>query len=165
MGRETDEGYALTLFLVAFTFALILVLGIVVDGGAVLAERRNAANSAGAASRLGAAAQTRGDAAVIDPIRARQEIDGYLSAKGLRYDVSFDCTIGCRSVTVTVYSTARLAILRAIGVGTREVRATMTSRSASGTDVETVESAHVWTGSATAVRRVVDQYLNRGRKY
>jgi Flp pilus assembly protein TadG len=134
---EPDGGYALTTFLVAFFFGLMLVLGIVVDGGAVLAERRLAINHAGAASRLGAAAQSREGSTGIDPVRARQEIDSYLSAKGLRYDVTFDCAGGCQSVTVTVHSSARMRILGAIGVNNRAVHGSMTSRSARGTDVET----------------------------
>jgi hypothetical protein len=134
---EPDAGYALTMFLLTFSLALTLVLGIVVDGGAVLAERRSAINSASSAARIGAAAIDRsGNNRMIDPVRARQEIDAYLSAKGLRYDLTFDCVTGCRSVTVTVRSTARLKILGVVGVRSRDVAGAMTARPSAGTNGE-----------------------------
>jgi hypothetical protein len=133
--RDIDEsGYALTMFTVAFTFALLLVVGIVVDGGAILAERRQAMTDAGTAARIGAADLTR-DAAghdVIDQANARRDIASFLSNRGVEYDVTFACAPVCRSVVVTVHSSARLRILGSLGVSSKVVSATMTAHAARG---------------------------------
>jgi hypothetical protein len=133
-----ESGYALTLFTVAFTFALLLVVGIVVDGGAILAERRQAITDAGTAARIGAAALTR-DASgrdVIDQVGARRDISDFLSNRGVDYDVVFECVPDCRSVVVTVRSAARLRVLGSLGMSSKLVSATVTAHPARGAQVE-----------------------------
>jgi uncharacterized membrane protein len=136
---ETDDGgYALTMFTVAFTLALVLVVGLVVDGGAILAERRRAISAADAAARIGAADVGRDDAGrmVIDTEKARQDIAGYLGSRGLAFEIAFTCADGCTAVSVTVHSTARLRILGGLGVSARPVSATISARPARGTTIE-----------------------------
>jgi hypothetical protein len=138
IAHADDAGYALTLFTVAFTFALLLVVGIVVDGGSILAERRQAITDAAAAARLGAAAVTRDGSGqdVIDQALARSEISSFLTNRGVEFDVAFECLPVCRSVVVTVRSTARLRILGSLGMSSRTVSATVTAHSARGTRIE-----------------------------
>jgi Flp pilus assembly protein TadG len=136
--RHDDRGYALTMFTVAFTLALVLVVGLVVDGGAILAERRRAISAADAAARIGAADVGRDESGrtVIDTERARQDVAAYLGAKGVSYEIGFNCADGCSSVVVTVHSTARLRILGGLGLSPRRVSATISARPARGTTTE-----------------------------
>ena len=52
MTRRDEEG-TVTVFVVGFMLALLLVAGLVIDGGNVLAARREAANVAESAARAG----------------------------------------------------------------------------------------------------------------
>lgn len=77
----------MTVFVVGFMLALLLVAGLVIDGGNVLAARREAANVAESAARAGAqginvtAARTsRG--VVLDPAAAEARADSYLTQTG-----------------------------------------------------------------------------------
>lgn len=54
MSRLRDEDGMVTAFVTIFVVALIFVTGLVLDGGYVLAARREAANVAGQAARAGA---------------------------------------------------------------------------------------------------------------
>jgi uncharacterized membrane protein len=137
-GRDDDHGYALTMFTVAFTLALVLVVGLVVDGGAILAERRRAISTADAAARIGAADVGRNESGrtVIETEKARQDIASYLGAKGVSYDIAFVCADGCTAVVVTVHSTAHLRILGGLGVSARQVSATISARPARGASTE-----------------------------
>jgi uncharacterized membrane protein len=133
-----DRGYALTMFTVAFTLALLLFVGLVVDGGAILAARRQAISTADAAARIGAADVGRNAAGqtVIDAEQARSDIAAYLGSKGVSYDIAFTCADGCTAVMVTVHATARLRILGSLGMSSRPVTATISARPARGTTTE-----------------------------
>ena len=79
----------MTVFVVGFILALLLVAGLVIDGGNVLAARREAANVAESAARAGAqgininAARTsRG--VELDPAAAEARADSYLTQTGYR---------------------------------------------------------------------------------
>lgn len=130
-----DEGYALTMFTVSFTLALFLVVGLIVDGGSVLSQRRLAMNDASLAARQGASAIDRSTGA-IDVNAAREGIDDVLSGRDLVYDVNFECTDVCRAVTITVEAEADLRVLGLLGFRSKKVAATMSARVATGTDQE-----------------------------
>lgn len=88
MTRGDEEG-TVTVFVVGFMLALLVVAGLVIDGGNVLAARREAANVAESAARAGAqgininAARTsRG--VELDPAAAEARADSYLTQTGYR---------------------------------------------------------------------------------
>ena len=74
-GRSsTDEGMV-TVFVVMFAVALVFMVGLVVDGGRLLAESRQARNVADSAARAGAQAISddavrTGQAVILDPDQA-----------------------------------------------------------------------------------------------
>ena len=118
-----DERGAVTAFVVVFTTTLLLVAGLVIDGGYVLAARRAAINEAEAAARAGAQAVRtdvlRADGPVtIDPTEARRRVLSYLASSGhaATVDVSSD------TVHVEVSFSKPLAILGLAGLGQITVR-------------------------------------------
>ena len=85
--RHRDEEGMVTAFVVVFTFALLLLAGLVIDGGLTLAARVQAINEAQAAARAGAEAiniplfRSTGQI-VLDPAQANQAAESYLAATG-----------------------------------------------------------------------------------
>ena len=85
--RLRDEEGMVTAFVVIFTFALLLLAGLVIDGGLTLAARVQAIDEAQAAARAGAQAinlplfRSTGQV-VLDPSQARQAAESYLAATG-----------------------------------------------------------------------------------
>ena len=90
MTRVDERGTA-TVFVVGFMLALLVVAGLVIDGGDVLAARRDAANVAESAARAGAqaldigAARTSGGTQ-LDASAAVARAENYLTQTG--YDGS-----------------------------------------------------------------------------
>lgn len=124
-----DERGAVTAFVACFAVALIAVFGLVVDGGLILASRRQAFNAADAAARVGAqavdeSALRAGRPLVLDAADARQRADDYLIALGLDGEVD---VVGDR-ITVTVMKERQLSVLGFTGLGPVSVRATGTAR-------------------------------------
>jgi Flp pilus assembly protein TadG len=107
-----------TAFVVTFAAALILLAGLVLDGGLVLAAKRRAINEAEAAARAGAQQiavdvyRSQGRL-VLDPARARAAARSYLAATG---DAGTVSVAGDR-VAVTVRVTQPMQILGAAGLG------------------------------------------------
>jgi Flp pilus assembly protein TadG len=107
-----------TAFVVTFAAALILLAGLVLDGGLVLAAKRRAINEAEAAARAGAQQiavdvyRSQGRL-VLDPARARAAARSYLAATG---DAGTVSVAGDR-VVVTVRVTQPMQILGAVGLG------------------------------------------------
>src|SRR5438094_10612485 len=98
-----DERGTVTAFVVGFTLALLVVAGLVVDGGGLLASRRVVINEAEAAARAGAQAvdpaSLRADGpVVVDTAAAQQRARDYLATTGHTGVVS----IKGDTVTVTV---------------------------------------------------------------
>lgn len=136
MSRLRDERGQVTAFVTIFTLALIFVVGLVLDGGFVLAAKRQAMNEAEQAARAGAQAvdidALRGTGAqVLQPEAAADAARAYLARVGRTGDVTVDGA----TVTVSVSIDRPLLIL---GIG--------------GLADVTVTG----TGSASAVRGVVD---------
>ena len=115
--KRGEEGMV-TAFVVIFAFALILVAGLVVDGGLTLAARIQAIDEAQAAARTGAQqinlALFRSDGQVVlDPTRATQAAHAYLSATGHSGTVVVDGD----QVQVAVRITQPMQILDLAGIG------------------------------------------------
>ena len=85
--RSRGEEGMVTAFVVIFAFALLLLAGLVIDGGLTLAARVRAIDEAQAAARAGAQAinlelfRSTG-AVVLDPNEATQAAESYLAATG-----------------------------------------------------------------------------------
>jgi Flp pilus assembly protein TadG len=112
-----DEEGTVTVFVVGFMLALLLVAGLVIDGGNVLAARQAAANVAESAARAGAqginvtAARTsRG--VELDPAAAEARAQSYLTQTGYRGTAS----VQGDEVLVEVTITQRTFLLGLAGV-------------------------------------------------
>jgi len=109
-------------FVVTFVAALILMAGLVLDGGLILAAKRRATNEAEAAARAGAQ-QVNIDIYrssgrfVLDSARARAAAVAYLAATGDRGTVR----VGGDQVAVTVQLTQPMQILGVAGIGSQTV--------------------------------------------
>ncbi len=116
-----DAG-VVTAFTVVFVTALILVAGLVLDGGLALAAKVRAIHTAEEAARAGAQAVDlagyRADGRVrLDPAGARQRAQAFLTAAGATGTV---VVTGTR-VTVTVHATVHTQLLSLAGLGRLEV--------------------------------------------
>jgi hypothetical protein len=120
--RRRDEEGMVTAFVVIFTFALLLLAGLVIDGGLTLAARVQAINEAQAAARAGVQAiniplfRATGQI-VLDPAQANQAAESYLAATGHTGTVQ----VNGDDVYVTVSITQRMQILGIGGVGSLTV--------------------------------------------
>lgn len=120
--RLRDEEGMVTAFVVIFTFALLLLAGLVIDGGLTLAARVQAIDEAQAAARAGAQAinlplfRSTGQV-VLDPAQARQAAESYLAATGHTGTVA----INGNDVEVTVSITQPMRILGVGGIGSLSV--------------------------------------------
>jgi hypothetical protein len=111
-----------TAFVVIFTFALLLLAGLVIDGGLTLAARVQAIDEAQAAARAGAQAinlplfRSTGEV-VLDPAQATQDAQAYLSATGHAGTVA----VNGDQVNVAVSITQPMQILGIGGIGSLTV--------------------------------------------
>ena len=108
--RKGDEGFA-AVWTAVVSVAMVLLVALVLDGGAILRARSRAFTVAGSAARTGAqalddAAAVHGDV-VLDPAVARAEALGYLQAR----DLTGTVLVTDNEVTVTVVDVADLQIL------------------------------------------------------
>lgn len=106
-----------TAFVVIFALALILVAGLVIDGGLTLAARIQAIDEAQAAARAGAQQinlplfRSNGQV-ILDPSRATQAAQSYLAATGHSGTV----TVTGDQVQVAVRITQPMQILEVAGI-------------------------------------------------
>jgi len=127
-----DERGMVTPFVVSITLALILFAGLVVDGGYLLAARREAIDEAEGAARAAAQALSvpglRSGMVTIDPAQAQAAVDRYLGPTGHtgRAEASGD------TVTVTVSFAQPMSILGAAGVTSRTVTGRGTAHTVRG---------------------------------
>jgi hypothetical protein len=127
--RLRNDAGTVTAFVVCFTLALIAVAGLVVDGGSVLAARRETFEEADAAARAGAqavdvGALRRGAPITLDPSRAEHLAERQLAAAGASGSVEVDGDM----ITVTVTRVQTLSILGVVGVGPMTIRASGAAR-------------------------------------
>jgi hypothetical protein len=133
MNRRLDESGMVTVFVVTMTMALLLLAGLVVDGGAVLAARRQAIDVAEQAALAGAqgirVADVRtGLAPALDPALAAAAAEAYLEQVGRDGDVR---VVG-NDVEVTVSIERPMLILGLAGVGDVTVTGRANARNARG---------------------------------
>ena len=113
---EPEEGMV-TAFVVVFTLALIVMAGLVLDGGLALAAKVQAIDDAQAAARAGAQAidiplyRSTGTI-TLDPAQAVADAQGFLAAAGAHGTV----TVAGETVAVTVTITQPAQILSVVGV-------------------------------------------------
>lgn len=127
-GPRSEEG-TVTVLVVGLTLALLLVAGLVLDGGALLAARRQANDLADNAARAAAqavdvSALRSGASAALDPLAAELAAEAYLTAAGHDGEV----VVATDRVEVTVVVAARMSLLQLAGIGDRTVTATGEAR-------------------------------------
>jgi hypothetical protein len=108
--------------------ALVLVIGLVLDGGLTLAARERALDEAQEAARAGAqavdlAAYRQDGDLVLDPAQATADADAYLA----RIGAAGTATATANLVTVTVTIVQPMQILSAAGLHAVTVHATATA--------------------------------------
>lgn len=124
-----DEQGAVTPFVVILTIALLVVAGLVIDGGYALAAKREALNEAEQAARVGADAldtgALRSGQTIVDQGLAIAAATNYLSSVGASGTVN----VAGGEVTVTVTTHQNTAILSVVGITSIPVSATASSES------------------------------------
>jgi Flp pilus assembly protein TadG len=137
--RGNDDGYALTMFLVVFSFTFLIITAMVVDGGRILSARRDASNAAFTAARVGAqSAKTDRVGYVFDEAEAKFRAGAYLNDKGFpnhSIDVTCAPTPKCL-VRVTINGTATLVLMPMIGQKTKSFTVHASARPAVGIGAE-----------------------------
>jgi uncharacterized membrane protein len=123
----------ITALVVTITTALLLFTGLVLDGGYLLASRREAINEADGAARAAAqaiATVARNAATLtLDPARAQAAVDDFLAPTGHRGTAVVDGDV----VVVTVSFSQRMLILGLGGLTARSVTGRGTARLERGT--------------------------------
>lgn len=133
--RFAGEDGTVTAFVVIFTSALILLAGLVIDGGLTLAARVKAIDEAQAAARAGAqainlASYRAGEPLTLDADQARQAALAYLATTG--HDGTVE--VHDNQVDVTVHITQPMQILGIGGVGSLTVTGHGTARPEHGVE-------------------------------
>jgi uncharacterized membrane protein len=112
---DSDEGMV-TAFVIVFAAALIFICGLVLDGGRILATKREAGNVAESAARAGAQAISEdavrsGADVVLDPGGVRTAACAFLGRAG--YACGEAATVGSdgNRVTVTLHESVDLVLL------------------------------------------------------
>lgn len=132
-GSRRDRG-SLGPMLVMLVVTLFLFVGLVTDGGALLAGKREAHDVAAQASLAGAqaldtAALLRGDALpALDPVLATSRANAVLALAGLSGEVS----AGATEVRVTVHVPVAMSFLGTLGVPDRTLTGTASARPVRG---------------------------------
>jgi hypothetical protein len=115
--RGGEEAGIVTAFVVIFTLALLVMAGLVLDGGLALAAKVQAIDDAQAAARAGAQAidiptyRSTGQI-TLDAAQATADAQGFLAAAGEHGTV----TVAGETVDVTVTITQPTQILSVVGV-------------------------------------------------
>lgn len=124
---------SVSVVVVTTTTALLLVAGLVWDGGRVLTAHRDADAVASAAARAGAqgvdeTALRAGTGAPLDPADAQRRVARYLATTGF----IGTATIAGDTVTVDVVRTEQLPILSLAGLRSTQITGTGTARAVRG---------------------------------
>lgn len=129
-----EESGQVSAFLVVFVSALVLLAGLVVDGGVILAANRKVGAEAEAAAREGASVMDTsryraGGPLVLDPAGATRAAQDYIAGTG--HSGSARVT-GTDTVEVQVSFSQPLVILGIIGLGPVSIRGEGRARSRVG---------------------------------
>jgi Flp pilus assembly protein TadG len=129
------EAGAVSVFVVVVTMALIAVTGLVLDGGRLLAARREAQDIAANAARAGAQAldetQLRSGHKVLDAVASGRAVAQYLA----HTSATGTSRVDADTVTVTVRMPVRMLLPAMVGRGRRTVTATQQARAVQGVTV------------------------------
>lgn len=135
--RARDDRGTIAMYTVLFTPIVLMLAGLLVDGGLAIHARQRAADLAEQAARAGAnqidtdALRATGEP-VLDPGRARAAACDMLGAAGTQVAAS-QCDADQQQVTVTVEITVRPQILGIIpGLGSFTLSATETAHPVTG---------------------------------
>ena len=116
--HDPDRG-SITAYLLIMTVALVVLAGLVLDGGAALTAHGTAADTAQQAARAGADAldeqslrATTPAGLTANPAAAREAAAAVLAAA----DITGDITVTATAVTVTARATKPTAILAIVGI-------------------------------------------------
>ena len=133
MNRLRDERGQVTALWAILALALLVLGGLVYDGGQILTARRDANNLARQAARAGAQQldedSVRAGTPTLDAAAAEAAAREFLA----RRDVTpIAVTVVDTTVTVTVELTQPTPLLALVGIGDRTVTSTASARSARG---------------------------------
>lgn len=135
-GHRREDTGSVALFMSLLMVALLVMAGLVIDGGAAIAARGRAADLAEQAARAGAdalvPASLRGPSPTgiqVDPVAARAAAERVLSLGG----ATGDLTVNGLDVTVTAHVPRQAVILSAVGVNDLTGTATATATVLHGT--------------------------------
>ena len=133
IGRWADEEGAATIFVVGLATALLMLAGLLFDGGRVLDARREAFHTADNAARAAAQAVDievvrSGAPPLLDIAAAETAAREYLDRLGLDGDV----LVTADQVSVTVSIDVEMTLLQAIGLDGRTVTGTGRARIVEG---------------------------------
>ena len=125
VGRWAEEDGAATIFVVGLATALLMVAGLLYDGGRVLAARREAFHTADNAARAAAQAVDievvrSGSSPLLDVAAAEIAAREYLERLGVDGAV----VVTADHVSVTVSMDVEMALLQAVGLDGRTVTGT-----------------------------------------
>ncbi|MGW0770771.1 pilus assembly protein TadG-related protein [Streptomyces sp. NPDC002676] len=120
----------MSLFLALSALAILMVMGLLVDGGGALNASNRATSLAQEAARaageqVDAAQAIQGTAITIDPVAARSAALDYLAAAHVQGDVQI--SDGGQTLTVTVHDAYATHFASLLGVGTIHVSGTATA--------------------------------------
>lgn len=120
---QRSERGSISLFAVVVTVGLIVVIGLVVDGGGKIHAQQRAQTAAREAARAGgqaivAGTAIRGQGAVVDTTASRAAAQYYLTAAGVTGTVSIQ---GGNTVVVQTSENYEPNFLGIVGVGTQTV--------------------------------------------
>jgi Flp pilus assembly protein TadG len=132
--RRCGESGQTIAFVVGISLALLLLIGLTVDGGRILSARAHALDEAQEAARVGAQQLDQtvlhaGGRAVINPAAATRAVQLYLQATGDTGVV----TIQGGDVEVSVRHSLGMEMLSLVGIGTVTVNETGSAHAAQGT--------------------------------
>lgn len=119
-----DRG-SVTAFVVGITLSMMLLVGLVHDGGRLVSAHLRVGDHAAGAARSGAQELTglRAGAEVLDVVGATRRAHEYLMARGATGEVS----VTPSAITVTVHTRVTMEILSVVGVVARDVSASRTA--------------------------------------
>ncbi len=127
---QRDRG-SMSLFFAVTTVAILMVMGLLVDGGGALNAANRATSIAQEAARtagqqLDPAQAIEGTAITIDPDAATGAAQDYLATANVTGNV--EITDGGQSITVTVHDTYNTLFAQFVGKGTIHVTGTATAQ-------------------------------------